>query len=475
MIRSFRLKIAVISVLFSVLLLLGFGLYCARVVYAVGLERIDRELRALVDSDIRKEQPPNHWQRLYASLDQVYGSDAERQFMLKARQNETTLYATPNWSAQIEETMFPVQGEISPPIEEETKNGGRRQKERRPSPTALGISDAGFSTVSGWRAIALKNPQVSLCLAMDLAPLQTEVSRIWQLLWMALPVALLIIIASGWALAALALRPVRLISRTAKKVTSLHLDERIPATKADREFRQLIDLINGMLDRLERSFGQAIRFSADAAHELKTPLTILQGNLENALQKAADGSDDQKTYKELLDEVQRLKSIIRKLLLLAQADSGQMVLSREPVNLTQRIEALCDDIQLLAPELEVQADLQPNITVSADPDLLNQVIQNLTGNAVKFSRGESPIRLSLKTENGRAVFRISNRGEAIPDADREKIFERFYRATRATEGSGLGLSLAREIARAHGGDLLLESSAPDGTVFRLMLPQITEP
>jgi signal transduction histidine kinase len=288
-------------------------------------------------------------------------------------------------------------------------------------------------------------------------------------------------IAAGWLLALMALRPVRTIARTVEKITARNLDQRISVARADHEFRQLVTLINQMLDRLESSFRQAVRFSADAAHELKTPLTILQGELENALQAATDGSADQRTYKELLDEVQRLKSIIRKLLLLAQADSGQMVLTRETVNLTRMIEDVRDDIQVLAPGLEIQADLQPDVKITADSDLLTQVIQNLASNAVKFSRGEPPVVLSLKTEGTRAVFRISNCGETIPLKERGQVFERFYRANksrnRSIDGAGLGLSLAREIARAHGGTLELEDSAADQTIFCLTLPllQITEP
>ena len=322
--------------------------------------------------------------------------------------------------------------------------------------------------------MAIRNQDVTLFLGVSLESLNEEVIRFRNALLLAGPVALMLMIAAGWLLALMALRPVRTIARTVEKITARNLDQRISVTRADHEFRQLVTLINQMLDRLESSFRQAVRFSADAAHELKTPLTILQGELENALQAAADGSADQRTYKELLDEVQRLKSIIRKLLLLAQADSGQMVLSKETVNLTRMIEAVGEDIQILAPGLTVQAELQPDVKITADPDLLNQVIQNLASNAVKFSRGEPPVILSLKTEGDCAVFRISNCGETIPPEERDQVFERFYRANksrnRSIDGAGLGLSLAREIARAHGGTLELENSSAGQTVFCLTLP-----
>jgi len=474
MFRSFKFKFGLYSVVLSGALLLGFSLFFLQMIHRFGVDRIDRELRALVEADIRKTQPRNHWQRFNGSLKTLYGDRAETQFVINVTdQAGELLFASDGW----QERFVPA---VPPPVQRVTpvEEAGRPrpfeqpQKQRPPAVPPLEISGPQFATVDGWRLMAVRNPDVTLILGMSLEPLNAEVLRFRNALLLAGPVALLLMAVSGWLLALLALRPVRTVARTVETITAHRLDERIPAARADYEFRRLIELINQMLDRLESSFKQAVRFSADAAHELKTPLTILQGEIEQALQTAPDGSADQRTYKELLDEVQRLKSIIRKLLLLAQADSGQMVLSLEPVNLTQRIEAVGEDIQLLAPGLAVQSDLQPDVQVMADPDLLNQVIQNLAGNAVKFCRGESPIGLSLQTDGGRALFRISNRGEPIRAADREKIFERFYRASRNTDGAGLGLSLAREIARAHGGTLELEES-PDGrTVFCLALPGV---
>jgi heavy metal sensor kinase len=294
-----------------------------------------------------------------------------------------------------------------------------------------------------------------------------------------IPIALLLLISIGWFLARLALRPANTIARTARNVTALHLNERIPFAKADHEFKQLIEVINQMLERLEASFLQAIRFSADAAHELKTPLTILQGQLEAALQQALDGSADQQAYKESLDEVQRLKLIIRKLLLLAQADSGKLPLNAETFDFCQMVENLREDISILNPDIHVIAEIEPGISIQADKALIAQVIQNLGGNAVKFSQGASPITLTLSA-NDEIEFTITNRGQTIPEKDRDRIFERFYRADKAhsrkTDGTGLGLSLAREIALAHGGSLELTDSTEGATTFILKLPpNITEP
>ena len=484
MFRSFKLKFGLYSVALSGALLLVFSQFFIQMIYRIGLDRTDRELRALVESNIRRTQPRNHWARFDGSIKTLYGDEADRQFILKVVDNNNeALFTSPQWpdEASAAKTPAPVSAQsITPAEEARPRPFDQPQKKRPPAPPPLEISGPEFTTVGNWRLMAIRNPEITLFLGMSLEPLHAEVARFRNALLLAGPVALLLIISAGWLLALMALRPVRTIAKTVEKITARNLDQRISVARADHEFRQLVTLINQMLDRLESSFQQAVRFSADAAHELKTPLTILQGELENALQAAADGSADQHTYKELLDEVQRLKSIIRKLLLLAQADSGQMVLSKETVDLTSMIGDVGEDIRVLAPGLEVKAELQPDVKVTADPDLLNQVIQNLASNAVKFCRGESPVVLSLKTESDRAVFRISNCGETIPPEERDQVFERFYRANksrnRSIDGAGLGLSLAREIARAHGGTLELEDSTADRTVFRLTLPllKITE-
>ena len=478
MLRSFKLKFGLYSVALSGVLLLVFSLFFLQMICRIGIDRTDRELRALVDANIRRTQPRNHWARFDGSIKTLYGDDADRQFVLKVVDNNNeVLFISPQWPASASGLKLPAPVKSRTEVPEEDNRPrpfDQPQRQRPPAPLPMEVSKPEFTTLGNWRVLAIRNPEVTLFLGMSLEPLNAELARFRNALLLAGPVALLLMIVAGWLLALMALRPVRTIAKTVGKITARNLDRRISVVRADHEFRQLVTLINQMLDRLETSFKQAVRFSADAAHELKTPLTILQGELENALQAATDGSADQSTYKELLDEVQRLKSIIRKLLLLAQADSGQMVLTKETVDLTRMIEDVRDDIQVLAPGLEVRAELQPEVKITADPDLLTQVIQNLASNAVKFCRGKSPVILSLKTEGDRAVFRISNRGETIPPEERGQVFERFYRANksrnRSIDGAGLGLSLAREIARAHGGTLELEDGADDRTVFCLTLP-----
>jgi signal transduction histidine kinase len=236
-----------------------------------------------------------------------------------------------------------------------------------------------------------------------------------------------------------------------------------------------------MMDRLESSFRQATRFSADASHELKTPLTVMQGELEMALQNAHHGSAEQQVLNGLLEQVQRLKHITRSLLLLAQADVGQLKLSLETVKLSDEIRDAIDDAQVLAEPmaLTIDASLAPALMVDADRSLLHTAVLNLITNAIKYNQKGGRISFKLEVSRNDAHLTLCNTGPGIAAEEQPRIFERFARSRVSTqssvEGVGLGLSLSREIARAHGGNLVLVESTASQTCFRLELPLANGP
>ncbi len=353
------------------------------------------------------------------------------------------------------------------------------EPQRRPPPQALQVRGPAYATVlcaSGeWRIMTMANKEVTLSLAMNLSGLRAETQRFLHALLVAVPLGLLLIVGGGWLIGQLALRPVERIAQTVESVTAARLDARIPEARADDEFKRLIALINGMLERLERSFRQATRFSADAAHELKTPLAILQAQVERSLQRAADDSPEQRDCAAQLEELQRLKSTLHKLLLLSQADAGHLPLSLARIDLAGMVRAAENDIALLAPGRKTRIETPGELFIQADESLLSQVIGNLVSNAVKFGDAGGVIEMALTEQTGLAVLTVSNTGIPIPKADHGKVFERFYRAdasrSREIEGAGLGLSLAREMARAHGGDLTLVRSDAQRTTFALSLPK----
>jgi two-component system, OmpR family, heavy metal sensor histidine kinase CusS len=268
----------------------------------------------------------------------------------------------------------------------------------------------------------------------------------------------------------------RNIAQTAERVTARGLDQRIALSIEDPEITRLIQVLNRMIDRLEASFHQATRFSADASHELKTPLAVMQGELENALQSAPTGSPEQQVFANLLEETQRLKTITRSLLLLAQADAGQLPLTLEPINLSRALGGLTEDLEVLAAEsqLEVRFNAEPDLRVWADWPLLRQAIINLLHNAVRYNDPGGSIEVTLASRNGQVELEVTNSGPGIPASDQARVFDRFFRADtargRRTDGVGLGLSLAREIVGAHQGRLILKETRPGHTCFALTLP-----
>lgn len=330
-----------------------------------------------------------------------------------------------------------------------------------------------------WRFGLAATPDSRLAVAVDLAVIDADLTELRTAFLLALPLAFGLIALGAWLLSGRALAPIRRLTIAMASITAKGLDRRISAANTDRELHELIEVFNGMLERLERGFRQASRFSADAAHELKTPLAILQVQIEQALAVAEAGSSLQERLTGILDEVQRLGTIARKLLLLSLADAGRLSLNRTPCDLSRALEELLEDAQMLAPGLALHGRVAPDLRVRADAPLLKQVLHNLLANAVKYNRPHGFIRLTADRCAGRITVAITNASVDLASADRARLFERFYRADsarqRGTAGAGLGLSLAREIARAHGGDLLLADPTAGETRFLLHLPADDSP
>ncbi len=360
----------------------------------------------------------------------------------------------------------PINRASSPP-DQDPKN--------KPIPRIKKPYFATIETFSGtWRTGIMGSERITMMVAANMAGYYADADRYRKALLAIVPIALILLAVGGWLISQRALNPVTVITRTAERITARALDQRVPPVNSDRELTRLVEVINGMLDRLEKSFSQAVRFSADAAHELQTPLTILQGELDDAIQHSRVGSEEQQRANGLLEEVQRLKAIVQKLLILARADAGKLNLRLETMDLSCLVESAAEDASAMAPNLKIEKQIMPGIIVKADPDMMGQVVSNLISNAVKYNQENGFIKFHLSVCDNRALFTISNSSMPIPAEDRERIFDRFYRVdqsrSKATAGSGLGLSLAREIVHAHHGQLRLDPSVGNLVSFTLTLP-----
>ncbi len=315
-----------------------------------------------------------------------------------------------------------------------------------------------------------------LALAVDLDEVEDIVGDLMLAYLFALPLAVLAAAFGAWWIAVKALAPVAAIADTAGEITAQRLDTRLPEPATDDEIARLTRILNRMFDRLERAFRSANRFSADASHELRTPLTIIRGRIEEALHGRSTVADTETFLADILEETTRLSGITENLLLLAKADAWQLDLDRRNVDFAQLVEGTLEDAEILAADrgITLERDLQPGISMRVDAGRLRQVLLNLLDNAVKYNEPGGRIRVTLEgTENG-CVCSVANSGPAIPADKADQIFERFFRGDPARgggeRGHGLGLSICRELIRAHGGQIELAENRPGHVEFRFRLP-----
>ncbi len=505
----FRLKIALLSTLTSGLVLAGFGAAAWLLIYQQRLDGVDREIRSLSARHPGWFMNRPSSERLTSALEFTFGEERKEHVILQITDSSGVPgYRSPHWPADLdtaalgltaprkpgitrsgEESLRPPDAGGGPPWAGGGGPGpggmGKGSPGRGRGPGALAFTTTPrFLTVetkaSAWRLGVFGVDDTTLVLGVNFAEVQGELGHLRNGFLIALPIALALIGLGGWLVGGRALGPLKTIAETAETVTSRGLDQRIPTSHEDPEIDRVILVLNRMMDRLETSFRQAIRFSADASHELKTPLTIMHGELENALQAASPGSREQQVFSNLLEETHRLKSIVQSLLLLARADAGQLKLDLEELDLAAMLKDLLEDVRLLAAEqhLILEINLGTAAMVRADRSLLQASLFNLLSNAVKHNEPRGRIRVQLEARDHWVFLEVGNAGPGIPAQTRAKLFERFHRGdaarNRRLDGVGLGLSLAREIVRAHQGDLKLKESRPGWTAFELQLPERSE-
>ncbi len=493
--RSFRLRIALLSAALAGSSLMGFSLASWWLIYQAKIAHLDAELKnqLLQTGDLHEGQT---WQDYESKLTQNLGIHQDTPVIMTVRDREGNfVFESINQAPDINIPSllsslpppppmlpFPPRPPRRPPPDfRQPPPDDRHHRQRRPDkppnfspppPTVKFITQ--HSKTGFWRVGLAGFPHRQVAIAVSFKTIDQEMASIRNIFLVSIPTLLLLIGSSSWLLAGRALKPLKRLTSVIQQVTAKGLDNRVPMTATDVELLELIKVFNKMLERLERSFKQASRFSGDAAHELKTPLAILQGELEQMLQQAETGSLLQQNISNLLDEVNHLSVTTRKLLLLSLADAGQMRLYRTPVSLSEILVELSEDVELLAPDITVNLDIKKPLIVSGDHDLITQVLQNLVSNAVKYNLPNGWINIQGYQQGNMAIVTVTNCSKDILKADRDRIFDRFYRGDPARshhiEGVGLGLSLAKEIALAHHGNLILDPPVIGQTGFTLTLP-----
>jgi two-component system heavy metal sensor histidine kinase CusS len=299
-------------------------------------------------------------------------------------------------------------------------------------------------------------------------------------LWLTLAVASILCALLGYRIAKHGLRPVEEITATARRIRSATLNERIAPTGFPAELHTLAATFNEMLDRLEESFARLARFSADIAHELRTPVNNLRGEAEVALGKARSPDEYREVLGSSLEECGRLARLIDSLLFLARAENPQTQIARERIDVGRELAAVRDFYEAAATEAGVYLTVQApgNLAIDADRALFQRALSNLVANALAHTPSGGSITLRAHLNNGFAHVEVADTGAGIPPEHLPHVFDRFYRADQARTGNsghvGLGLAIVKSIAALHHGSASIESEPGRGTQVTLTLPMPNE-
>lgn len=339
-----------------------------------------------------------------------------------------------------------------------------------------------------------ENNQVTkmIQVASSLEDVEDALNTLLIILIVTVPSILVIASLGGQFLANKALKPVDRVTQTARMITSQNLNQRIQTLKVKDEISRLIDTFNEMISRLDQSFRQIKQFTTDASHELKTPLTILKGEVEVALRKKRPLHEYEQILESNLEEIDRMSKIVEDLLLLSKADIGEIRLNREDIHLTRFISGLTEQMKILAQPKNIRIEIsnhQNEIHVLGDTLRMRELFINLIENGIKYTEAGGSILITLTKETDGSVNLLTSKekkavtfakiivadtGIGIAKEDQEKIFNRFFRVDKARSreqgGSGLGLSICKWIVEAHQGEITVESEPGKGSSFIVRLP-----
>lgn len=292
-----------------------------------------------------------------------------------------------------------------------------------------------------------------------------------------LPVLLGLVALGAWAVARTGLAPLKRFDAVASLITTRNLGQRIDAVGLPRELKALADGFNTMLDRIDQGVSRLSEFSADLAHEMRTPVATLLGRTQVALSKPRTAEELRDVLANNVDELDRMTCLIADMLFLARADQGEAVLMRSEVNLAQEATRVAEFLSVVAEERGVAVTIKGDARVRADQILIQRVLTNLLTNAIRHADPSSVVSIVLNQEPRAACLQVSNRGPAIPPEQLSRIFERFVRLDAARTrsegaGTGLGLAIVKSAVQAHGGTVKVNSSAGELTTFSLSLPDV---
>lgn len=334
---------------------------------------------------------------------------------------------------------------------------------------------AALLLIAGWTyyEMVVAHPAIVQALAVDG---HTPLEEFWEVLLYGGVPAVVLALVGGWFLMGRALKPLGTLTRAMEHMQLNTLGEPLPRDGNHDELDRLTEVFNRMRARLNDSVAQIREFTLHASHELKTPLTIMHGEIEITMSDPSLSPAQREVLASQLDEIQRLSKIVEGLTLLAKADAGQLALVREELRLDEIVQDSFADAVILAQPQKINVTLNSceQLSVRGDRHRLRQLLLNLTDNAIKYNQPEGRVEICLRRKNQYAELTIANTGKGIAPPLLGRVFDRFFRGDEShnseIEGCGLGLSIAEWIVQAHGGRIEIASEPEKVTTVVISLP-----
>jgi two-component system heavy metal sensor histidine kinase CusS len=399
-----------------------------------GLEAIKQELTSR-----RASEPTAHWVRILDSESNVVAE-------------------TPDMDRLLPANVFPTPVELGSSI-------GRPQDHRA---DARLFSLAAITTADGGR-------QYTIQVAQDRSTDEQFRQKFRALLFVSIALGILASAIVAVTVTRRGLRPLREMTTSLGRITPTHLDERVSAAKWPHELQPLAAAFDQMLDRLENSFNRLSQFSADLAHELRTPIGNMLGEAQVALSRARTAEEYREIIESSVAECERLSGIVDNLLFLARADSADRQIQPTVLDAHSAVEKIASYYRTVAEDRNVAIDSEGEGKIFADPALFNRALNNLLENALRFTPDGGKIEISITPETTQTIVAVHDTGCGITTEHLPRVFDRFYRVdpARNSSGTGLGLALVKSIADLHGGSVDIKSQVGGGTTVSLAFPNKT--
>jgi heavy metal sensor kinase len=443
---------------YSLMLALSLGLFGATAYLAMRHSirlTLDSELRNRLQAirDIINDDAPHGLPAVQDELSELLDSEGSGSRLRVSFQNGSVIYASPS-----------IQTGIKP-----------RYSQKTPRPFTSFIGSERFRLLR--ETVQVRGTGYDIEVAASTHQFDRSLERFRELLYGLAPLFLILAALGGHLLSRRALAPVDHITQAARSIGARDLSRRLTVPKTSDELQRLADTLNEMLARLETAFQHVTQFTADASHELRTPVSVMRMNAEIALRKPRSESEYRAALAHILDESEKLSRMIGQLLLLARADSASDPLPMARNDLAVALENACREARVLAEakHLNFRESFPPDpLWVEGDSASLERLFMILLDNAVQYTASGGEIDVRLATDDGFAVADIRDTGSGIAREDIAHVFDRFYRADRARSresgGTGLGLAIGKWIAEAHRGEIRVESELGKGSTFHVRIP-----